>query len=74
MKQYMYHFCYEYNMIYLFYVPMIIVCPSKGSVVEHYNTQSSGCEEKPNAHDSGPNFKSIRNLSAVFYPLLRTGS
>ena len=26
MKHYMYHFCYEYNMIYLFYVQMIIVC------------------------------------------------
>ena len=26
---------------------MIIVCPSKGSVIEHYNNQSSGCEEKP---------------------------
>ena len=45
MKHYMYHFCYEYNMIYLFYVQMIIVCPSKGSVMKHYNNQSSWCEE-----------------------------
>ena len=32
-------------MIYLFNVQMIIVCPSKGSVIEHYTNQSSGCEE-----------------------------
>ena len=68
MKHYMYHYCYEYNMIYLFYVQMIIVCPFKVSVVEHYSNPSSGCEESRdncpcNAHDSGPNFESMRNLS-----------
>ena len=47
MKHYMYHFCYEYKTIYLFSVQMIIVCPSLGSVIEQYNNQSSGCEEKP---------------------------
>ena len=47
MKHYVYHFCYEYNMIYLFYVQMIIACPSEESVIEHYSNQSSGSEEKP---------------------------
>ena len=47
MKHYMYHFCYEYNMIYPFYVNMIIVCPSQGSAIEHYNNQSLGYEERP---------------------------
>ena len=36
----MYHFSYEYNTIYLVYVQMI-----KGSVIEQYSNQSSGCEE-----------------------------
>ena len=45
MKHYMYHFCYEYNMIYLYYVQIIIVCASLGSVIEHYSNQSSGCVE-----------------------------
>ena len=40
MKHCMNHFCYEYSMIYLFYVQM-------RSVIEHYNNQSSGCEERP---------------------------
>ena len=39
MKHYMYYFCFEY----LFYVRMIIVCPSYGAVIEHYDNQSSGC-------------------------------
>ena len=47
-----------------------------GFVIEHYNNQSSGCEEAEttahNTHESGPNFESIRNLSAVLYPLLRS--
>ena len=46
MKHYMYQFCNDYNMIYLFYVQIIKVCPSYGSGIAHYNNQSSGCEEK----------------------------
>ena len=46
MKHHMNHFCYAYTVIYLVYVQMIIVCPTQGSVIEHYNNQSSGCEEK----------------------------
>ena len=45
MKHYMYHFCYEYNMIYLFYVQMKIVCPSQVSVIQQYNNQSSGVKK-----------------------------
>ena len=42
---------------------------NRRSVIEPHSNQSSGVKKAEttahNAHDSGPNFESIRNLSAV---------
>ena len=68
MKHYMYHLCYENNMIYLFYVQMIIVCPSHGSVIEHYNNQLSGSEEKPS---QSPIMPTTQNQISRAYKICR---